>query len=461
MSGKDEGEEATSSATSRKRLHLLYLLNDVLHHTKCHTPNSSLFSIFSGSIQPYVVDLVQLTARGNRPRIRMRIDNLLQIWEEEAHFGKDYVGKLRESVVNSATGAADDLLSNHVASINRTTSVKDQPYVMPASHGDLSTPYHDLPAGNMMPHIMPNRSVPIRPDDIRALQFVAGPADDTLVAAVKDFMAAVGKIDNFGMDGRDVEGIIEDVDELGQPLLRDESGELVAGSTYYGWSREFCERMKTRGVKQHTRLGRESSYSSSRSRSRSPRKRKRYSRSVTSTSSSFSRSRSRGRSAQKIFRSSRRDYSSPGRAYNEDQPGSQSPSKSQSIPPAMNQPGFQNSAAKINSAQIFQQSSQNSAYPLPGGLSTQPATSSPRTEYNQRPFPPLLLGPGNIPIPPPPPAYYSGTWPPPPPLPPPPPPNTAFNVQPGMLPYHVPQGFPTPRVYQKGQQQYGGSDSSE
>ncbi|KAL9626904.1 MAG: hypothetical protein Q9164_007765, partial [Protoblastenia rupestris] len=167
--------------------------------------NSSSFPSFVESVQPFVVDLVQLASCEDRPKIRTRIDTLLQVWEEDAYFSKGYVDKLRERAVPIATGAAGAPFVDRVISTSQIRYEKEQPYLMPASHGDSSTPYYDLPAGNLMPHIMPNRSIPIRIDDVRALQFAAGPADDNLVVALKDFMSAVGKLDNHIMDVHDDE----------------------------------------------------------------------------------------------------------------------------------------------------------------------------------------------------------------------------------------------------------------
>jgi len=449
LRSKDGVNEKKASATCRKRLHILYLLNDLLHHTKYHIPNSSQFSAFSGFIQPFVLDLIQLASLENRPKIQTRIDSLLKVWEEEAYYSKDYVNKLREAATNSASGAANDTSTDHVALISRSTYAKEQPYVMPQSHGDPSTPYHDLPAGNMMPHILPNRPVPLRPEEIRALQFVAGPADDSLVVAVKDFLAAVEKIENH-VDVRDDEGSVEDIDELGQPLIRDETRDLVAARTYYGWSHEFCDKMKSRVGKNYTRSGRERSYSSSSSRSRSPRKRRRYSNPASSRSASYSRSRSRNRSPHHNFKHGLREYTPTDREY----PGSRPCSRSRTYPPAIAQSGTQPSAV---TAPFYHMPSENARPPgCPLPVPPPPIISPPNVEFNQHPFPPPPLGPGSLPIPPPRPANFSGPWPPPPPL----PSNVAFNTQPGMQPYHTPQGFPRPPPYQGGQQ-YGGSKGNK
>ena len=445
----DGDEKRSPSAIRRKNLHILYLLNDLLHHTKYHMPNSSLFSTFIGSIQPFVVSLVQLASVENRPKIRKRIDDLLQAWEEEAYFSKDYVDKLRETATNSASGAENVILLDGAAFDSQSAYAKDQPYVMPASHGDPYTPYYDLPAGNMMPHIMPNKSVPIRPDDVRALQFVAGPADDSLVVAVKDFMTAVEKIDDHLLDFGYDEGIVGDVDQLGQPLLRDEVGVPVAGRTYYGWSREFCEKMKGRRGRNDGRPGRRRSYSSSRSRSRSPRKRRRYSDGASSSSASYSRSRSTDRSPYESGNVGRGHTSSDkGRSSSRSRP------YSSAYKPAMTQ---SDTPPAANTAPLHETPVQNSrpAYPLPESIVPPPPIPLLNMDFNQTAFPPPPVGPGGLLIPPPPPVNYSGPWPPPPP---PLPPHGAFNIHSSVQPFLAAQGFPKPPSYQGGQPHRGGGN---
>ncbi|KAI9870790.1 MAG: hypothetical protein M1823_008639, partial [Watsoniomyces obsoletus] len=94
---------------------------------------------------------------------------------------------------------------------------------MPSTHGDPSLPFYELPAGNLMPHIVPKRSTSIRPDTIRPLQFAAGPADEGLVNAVKDFLRDIEHIDDaYAIEEKE---IVADIDDLGQLSYRNEAGE--------------------------------------------------------------------------------------------------------------------------------------------------------------------------------------------------------------------------------------------
>ena len=443
-----------SATACRRRLHILYLLNDLLHHIKYHSHDSSQFPTFNGAIQPFVVDLIQLAAIENRPKVRTRIDDLLQIWHREAYFNKEYVDKLRETVSNSAISATENPLLIQAALAGQITDAKEQPYVMPRTHGDPSMPYHDLPAGNIMPHIMPNRTVPIRPDDVRALQFVAGPADENLVIAVKDFMTAVEEIDNGALDVQSVEGIVDDIDELGQRSLRDETGELVAGRTYYGWSREFCDKMKSRDEGKDVRTGRQRSYSSSRSRSRSPRKRRRYSHSTSNRSASSSRSSSRERQPYSNFRNSRQGNSPSERGRQKNRSRTRPSAYSPSFQPIVDKTDAPTSAGSVPSYQMPSQDPRP-PYTIPQGVASPSSVSYANTGFGPHGFPPPPMGLGGLPIPPPP-ANYSGPWPPPPP---PLPSGMVFGSAPGTEQNQVPQGYLRQLSHQAGQQHRGGSGS--
>ncbi|KAL4994170.1 hypothetical protein BDV10DRAFT_10676 [Aspergillus recurvatus] len=373
-------------SAKRKRLHMLYLLNDLFHHTKYHSSSSAAFSTLSGSLQPHMVELLSYAAcydREKNPKHHRRLGELLDIWQEHGYFGADYVGKLREVVANSAvSGPVTSSATPGAESTEPDRKSRDAPYIMPATHGDPSTPYYDLPAGNLMPHIIPNSTVPLRPDMIKPLQFLAGPADEKLVAALKEFLADVDRIYNPGTP-KQKDGEIVDIDELGQTVIRDEiTGDVLEGETYYGWSRSFCQQMKKRNA-------RDRDESRSRSRSRSSPKRRRYS-SVSDDSRYQSRS-SRSRS-----RSQRRARYSRGRSRSQSRSRSYSPAPAASVPaPAPAPAPAQNHAYPQR---------QHNSYSQPP-FAPQPHPHAPRMHYSS----------GQNALPPPPPPSYQGAWPPPPP----------------------------------------------
>lgn len=79
---------------------------------------------------------------------------------------------------------------------------------------------------------------------MRALQMPTGPVDKSLGNAVQDFLKDVDRI--YDPAHHDDEGIVADIDEMGQTMVRDEAGDLVPSEAYYGWSLDFCQQMRKR-----------------------------------------------------------------------------------------------------------------------------------------------------------------------------------------------------------------------
>lgn len=367
------------------------------------------------------------------PKHHRKIADLLSIWEEKGYYSNEYIDKLRETVKNAseagsyAEGAATP--SGDVAQGSSVKLASSAPYVMPAMHGDPSTPWFDLPAGNLMPHIVPNSTRPINPDMIKPLQFVAGPADETLVLAVKSLLDDVQKI--FEGDKDQDEKVSWDIDELGQPIVLDEiTGDVIEGEGYYGWSRSFCEKMKRRrkGLDIPGRDGSRGRTSRSRSSSRG-RKRRRHSGSDGSSPGSYrasrprrtySSSRSASPDARPAFKGGRSRSRSRNRSYSRSPP--RSPRQAEAAPsqrPHDLREGFPQQPPAPFIPPVHFQNGYNAHYPPPPPPPNVPFNGSGQPQY------------GSWPIPPPP--FHNPAWPPPPP----PPGPGNFHQQPQG-------GFPPP-----------------
>jgi hypothetical protein len=360
--------KATGASKSRRQLHILYLIHDVAHHAKYHTSNLSAFSTFTASIQPFLVELVQSAASERRARVSSRIHDLLEVWESERFYLRDYINKLRQAVTGT-NASEQEKNDNETRELPAQKESNGAAFRMPASHGDPETPYYDLPAGNLLPLLEPGSSAPIRPEQVRALRFNSGPADMPLVNALKDFLKDVESIEHK-YTIRDVDQGMSEIDELGQITLRGETGDIT-GDTYYGWSRAFCEKMKRRRKEQGSdNIQRRSlSRESSRSSSRSAVKRRRY--------SDFDRDRSATRS--------------------------RSPPRFRAASP-VNIIAEQGRWQPAPGPRLFASGVQSGPPPMLHSLPSNPI-----------PFQAPSLGPNGVPLPPPRPANWNGPWPPPPP----------------------------------------------
>ena len=422
----------------RRQLYILYLLNDLLHHTKYHSGSPLAQSTLTVGLQSHLTTLLGHASAYN-PDVyasqHRKIQGLLDIWESNGYYQSSHVELLRDTVLNAAKlgftkNHGESKSSNSVGNEAFGEERRGAPYTMPASHGDLSTPFYDLPAGNLLPHILPNSAAPINPQLIKPLQFVAGPADASLATAVNDFLQKVESLDGMSFGDK---AKIMDLDELGQSVLRDDiTGDVLEGEGYYGWSRAFCERMKRRGegVEDFTKVARRET---STDRSLSPRKRRRYSDSGSSRNRGRSRSSSVGPREGTRYWNEERSLSRSGsgsrdkRQYRSLRSRSRSISRSASYSPPQKMPAFQQPVSVIHTQPSFKTPPQGPSPPPP-----------PFPHAFSQNFP---LGPGGGPIPPPPPPNNQGQWPPPPP----PLPNPNATNTPNFAPIPPP---PTgPRVY--------------
>lgn len=435
----------------RKRLRILYLINDLLHHTKYHAPSSPDFSIVAENLWTHIVEILRIAsayaATKSTPRTN-KIEDLLSLWAAHGYYDSSSIQKLRQTILIAMQGgnAGQDESSRVLNGAPGDTLDEEKPEIqclMPSAHGDSATPYHDLPAGNMMPHIIPNSSRPINPQMVKPLQFGRESMKEGLLMALKDFMKDVSV--NVGLTKQD--SICVELNDLGQPTFRDGStGDSVAPDSYYGWSRAFCEKMRSRKNGTGT-------YAKTRRMSRdpdgswSPRKRPRYDRSVSSNRSD----RSRSDSPASYLSSPRRE--TPSR--HEARPRSYSRSRSPlgSLQASGNRPRSRSvertrrrSTSRSNSYSPPPHHSSNLQQQPSNPMETHAAPDFPPSRSNVLP-PPIPqgfpLGPGGILIPPPPPPNFKGIWPPPPP-PPPLPGQVPPNFIPPGGPYAAFQNFVAP-----------------
>jgi len=253
-----------------------------------HTHTRSRDEAFAKHIEPGLPNLVKLAASyAHCPKHTKKINELLDLWKTEGHFTAATNDKLVTSARDAPQSAIDESASaskeQDAATTKNFKMAKNAPYLMPSMHGDATAAWYDLPAANWLPVMEPNSTRPMNPEMIKPLQFKSGPAEAHLIDAVKALLADADRLyakeHTIGED----EGV--ELDQMGQPIVRDEiTGEIVGGQTYYGWSREFCKKMKLRQAKDGRPQNRSRSRDQSRSRSRS--------RSLSRSADSQSRSRS-------------------------------------------------------------------------------------------------------------------------------------------------------------------------
>ncbi|KAI1056487.1 hypothetical protein LB507_001596 [Fusarium sp. FIESC RH6] len=405
-------DDGSRPSLKRRRLHLLYVLNDVFHHFVVRKGNVQ-FAMLWENVLPSLI--ASAAAFNNCPKHKKKLADLIQIWFEKQYLRPNVIIQLEDALDSGVAPQTEEpQVSN--ASIKLA---KDAPFTLPSFHGDHSVPWYDLPATTWLPHLTPNSTKAMYPDQIRPIQLASGPADKVLVTAVQDLLGEVERMFSKEQKWDDD----NDLNELGERVVLDEiTGDIIGGETYYGWSRRFCEKMKERkkkGTKDRGRSrSRSRSYSRGRSRSSS---RPAHKRPRVRDSRSRSPSRSRSRSYSRGERSRRRSSS-----YSRSRSRSRGDRRrSYSRSPTRSPPRFKEAEDR----------------PRPPPIPQQP----------QGHFPPVPP-PGDFPLPPPPPVGYQGPWPPP------PPPHMAqgwFPPNPAMMGQMMGWNVPPPPPPQNGYQGRG------
>ncbi|KAI9858863.1 MAG: hypothetical protein M1824_004028 [Vezdaea acicularis] len=184
----------------------------------------------------------------NSPKHHSKLNTVLDLWLKNSFFTPVFIAELRERSRASRVSKQSLSTKDEGASSRNLEGPKlgqDAPFLVPTYHGEFSTPWYDLPAATLMPHIIPDPSAPINTRELKPLKLLAGPADATLITAVKCLLKDVNDI--YQPYLHEDEGIMIDIDPMGQPAVRDKStGELKKLEAYYGWSKDFCERTKNR-----------------------------------------------------------------------------------------------------------------------------------------------------------------------------------------------------------------------
>ncbi|TKW50053.1 hypothetical protein CTA1_3399 [Colletotrichum tanaceti] len=419
-------------STRRRRLHVLYILNDVLYHVVARDRDAHFATQLEASLTPLLHGAARFR---NCPKHTKKLEALLALWEKHAYFSATTIDNFRGTVKEAPHGgelpknAAQDQTGSNLGS----KLPKDAPYMIPSIHGDPNTPWFDLPASNWLPHLTPNSTKPINPDMIKPLQLAQGPADKALAKAVKDLLVDVERLYSKGMRPQTASPQQHtNLSEMGERVVLDEiTHEVVDGETYYGWSRRFCEKMKQRRQKAQTGAdgrGRSRSESRSRSRSYSPGqssrsdtppafKRRRISPDSRGRSRSPSSGRSRQRSTQRGRYGSR--YS-PSRSRSSSRSRHRSRSLSRDRGPkgemgrVSKSPPTDRNRHNPNLGPGYRDQEEAHHQPLPP---PPPPPSYHHTTLAFPPYPPLppQAAGGFAHFPPPPPQGYQGQWPPPPP----------------------------------------------
>ncbi len=425
---------ASVMKSTRNRLDLLLLVNDILHTDKFHRRSNTKQGIFSDEFTSFTLDLVELASSFIHEKdspAEKKLRALLNYWAVN--------GLVSAEDLQSLQGRAEEslLLAQGGMPIRKRT------YLLPAYHGDRIAPWHDLPASYMLEQMIANPKKAIDPSRIKVAKLDKKPVSPHVRKLLDDYFENIDL--KYLPTGDNPSGGTKkynlSLDPLGQLIKQNkETGEAAVVCNGYGWSAKFCRDMQSHGVAENIKILREDMERmegfdgaqdapqrrhDERRYSRSPRRRRQsssdseyrrergkhgrshsrsYSRSRRGSRSSYDSHRSRSRSYDKdqdrrhsSARDDRRHTNDRGQGY--DERGSRS---SQPRP----RPSDRNSSQSAPSWDRGNNSSHNTSGSADPGKLSAPLQPSPsfgpqgaQAPFGVPPFPPPPLPPGQFPGP--------------------------------------------------------------
>ncbi|PHH87309.1 hypothetical protein CDD83_9036 [Cordyceps sp. RAO-2017] len=191
----------------RRRLHVLYVASDVLHHVVTRQGLRD----FSRAWEAHLPAVVAAASTFEKyPRHLAKVRDLIALWEERAYVPPALVTRIREAF----TRASDKDSGTRIQMSSEALKLaKEAPFVLPASHGDASAPWSDLPAASWLAHLDPNSAMPMSRSLLRPIQLRPGPAKEALAKLVK---ATLSDADDLYRKGRLQERAAVDFTLLGE-----------------------------------------------------------------------------------------------------------------------------------------------------------------------------------------------------------------------------------------------------
>lgn len=380
-------------SVKRRRLHVLYIVSDVLHHVTVRLGNPGFGALWAGQL-PDMVTAASFFSRS--PRHVAKVKSLLELWEERNYLPSALLGRLHEAIP-----LASDKHSGYpvfaAAQVEQPTDANS--FQAPSLHGESLLPWNDQPASCWEPHLKDGSAVPIRSDLLRPATLEPSPEDEAIYDEAEAFVLGAGLVGDVAL----TKAIASDFDQFGDDAKEDETS--ASREKYYGWTADFTQEMK----ENKDRATSTPEDRRSRSRSQSPYSDRSRSDSPWSSKRRRSRSHSRGRGRSPPQHRAR----SRGRNQRES-----SYSRSRSPASRRDRSHRRRSRSGYRSRSRSRKTRSRRSSPSPhdrndSGLDHASHTHPAPQPLQQMPF----QGPGgqSIPPPPPPPDGYQGTFPPPPP----------------------------------------------
>lgn len=240
-----------------KRLHLLYVVSDVLmqlRHGAGADPTGPNIRHPRGEeiFRRYVPLTAAFGAFTGHPKLTRSYDavlHLLMIWRAEKLVPESELARIAAFATKADQASSWDAfvqtIGNQAASITEaiTREQEESSLALPSRHGfpnDPSAPWHDLPAANGL-YMKRTRGYPLMAAAFPMGGFetgvTSGEPDEELKATVRKLQADMLRCYDKYTDPEDV----QDIDAMGNLIYKDPERTT---RNYWGWSREGIEKMR-------------------------------------------------------------------------------------------------------------------------------------------------------------------------------------------------------------------------
>lgn len=237
-----------------KRLHLLYLLHDVLMHIHAHAGRLSQSRVdhesVLGQVRPLATTLVRLAVcgcDGKAATVRDAVLDTIAIWKTQGLFPSGECDDIKGLVKGASEQGWDELLSalaSEEAKLKGKGVIEeDFDWTLPYRHSnvdDSSAPWHELPAANGL-FMKRTRGFPLRavafPNGGYDIEGGGYRADDELKQEVTTLFEGMVRCHEKFTDPDDV----QDIDSLGNVIWKDADRPT---RNYWGWTIDGLEARK-------------------------------------------------------------------------------------------------------------------------------------------------------------------------------------------------------------------------
>ncbi|PNY26159.1 Calcium homeostasis endoplasmic reticulum protein [Tolypocladium capitatum] len=225
-------------SVKRRRLGVLYVVSDVLHHVVVRQRHGWFAEIWDVHLPSMVVTASTFE---KCPKHLKKVQDLIALWAERGYIPPALILRLRDAFARASDRESGTRIQ---MSDEALKLAKEAPYTVPPHHGSSTTIWPKLPPACWLAQLAPNSILPLRRTNLRPVQLSAGPANSTLVDVVK---VALSDRDQLYQKEDLQTKVDSDVNQLGEEKR---PGDMAQGhaddKTYWGWSQPLCGRTSAR-----------------------------------------------------------------------------------------------------------------------------------------------------------------------------------------------------------------------